>query len=184
MIGLVKIGLQSRADRYTYIPLIGLSIAVAWGVASIVRQHRWLAVPIAGWACAIFAATFVQTGTWKNSTTLFAHAIAVTKDNYVAQNNLGVSLREPDQRMAHFEEAIRLRPDYPEAQNNLGQALLSAGRLAEAIPHINEALRLQPNLPEAHVNMGAVREQEGRPDLAESEYRTALKLKPFQCRGA
>ena len=70
VIGLVQIGLQSRADRYTYVPLIGLSIAVAWGFSDLVKRHRWLAVPIAAWACAIFAATVVQAATWRNSVSL------------------------------------------------------------------------------------------------------------------
>jgi protein O-mannosyl-transferase len=93
VIGLVKIGLQSHADRYTYIPLIGLSIAFAWGVQSFAKQHHWVVIPIAIWACATCAGTFFQVATWRDSTTLFEHALAVTDGNYVAQNNLGVALR-------------------------------------------------------------------------------------------
>jgi tetratricopeptide (TPR) repeat protein len=181
VIGLVKIGLQSHADRYSYVPLIGLSIAIAWGVQSFAKQHRWVAIPIALWACATCAGTFFQVATWRNSTTLFEHALAVTDGNYVAQNNLGVALRHAGRRpeaVAHFEEALRLWPQYPEAQTNVGEALLTAGRLDEAIPHIAEALRLDPRLPEAHINLGSVRNKQGRPDLAEAEYRTALELKP------
>jgi len=181
VIGLVKIGLQSHADRYTYIPLIGLSIAVAWGVQSFVRRHPWATVPVAIWACATCAGTFFQVSTWRNSTTLFEHAIAVTNGNYVAQNNLGVALRHAGKRsdaLIHFEEALRLRPQYPEAQTNVGEALLSAGRLDEAIPHIEEALRLDPRLPEAHINMGSIHNKQGRSKIAEAEYRTALQLKP------
>jgi len=181
VIGVVKIGLQSHADRYTYIPLIGLSIAVAWGVQSYAKQHRWIVIPVAIWACATCAGTFFQAATWRNSTTLFEHAIAVTKGNYIAENNLGVALRHAGRRpdaLLHFEEALRLRPQYAEAQTNVGEALLVSGRVDEALPHIEEALRLDPSLPEAHVNLGSVRNKQGRPDLAESEYRTALKLKP------
>ncbi len=181
VIGLVKIGLQSHADRYMYVPMIGLSIAVAWAALSLVTRFQWLAIPIAIWACGICAATFVQASTWRNSTTLFEHAIAVTDGNYIAHNNLGVALRHAGRRpeaVAHFEEALRLWPEYPEAQTNLGEAFLVAGRLDDAIPHIAEALRLNPSLPEAHINLGSVRNKQGRPDLAESEYRTALQLKP------
>lgn len=181
VIGLVKIGLQSHADRYTYIPLIGLSIAVAWGVQSFVKQHRWATIPIALWACAICAATFVQAATWRNSTTLFEHAIAVTDGNYIAHNNLGVALRRAGRRqdaLAQFEEAVKLFPQFPEAQTNLAELLLTAGRVDEAIPHVAEALRLDPRLPEAHINLGAIRNKQGRSDLAEAEYRTALQLKP------
>jgi tetratricopeptide (TPR) repeat protein len=182
VIGLVKIGLQSHADRYTYIPLIGLSIAIAWGGLAIVKRYPWLTIPTAIWACALCAVTFVQASTWRNSTTLFEHALAVTDGNYIAHNNLGVALRHTGRRsdaFAHFEEALKLRPQYPEAQTNLGEALLAEGRVDEAIPHIEEALRLDPSLPEAHINLGSVRNKQGRPDLAEAEYRTALQLKPF-----
>jgi protein O-mannosyl-transferase len=181
VIGLVKIGLQSHADRYTYIPLIGLSIALAWGVQSLAKRHRWVIAPLVIWASATCAGTFFQVATWRNSTTLFEHAIAVTDGNYLAHNNLGVALRQAGRRpdaLAHFQEALRLQPQYPEAQSNLGEALLVAGRLDDAIPHIAEALRLDPSLPEAHINLGAVRNKQGRPDLAEAEYRAALQLKP------
>jgi tetratricopeptide (TPR) repeat protein len=181
VIGLVKIGLQSHADRYTYVPLIGLSIAVAWGALALVRRFRWLTVPVALWACALSAATFIQASTWRNSTTLFEHALAVTDGNYIAENNLGVALRHAGRRadaLAHFEEALRQWPQYPEAQSNIGEALLVAGRIDEALPHIQEALRLNPRLPEAHINLGSVRNKQGRPDLAEAEYRAALQSKP------
>ena len=176
VIGLVKIGIQSHADRYTYIPLIGLSIVVAWGVEAFVKQARWLTIP----AALLFAA-YVQAGTWHDSTTLFEHALAVTNGNFIAHNNLGVALRRAGHRpdaLAHFEEAVKLWPQYPEAQTNIGEALLTAGRRDDALPHILEALKLDPKLPEAHINLGAVRNQQNRPDLAEAEYRTALELKP------
>jgi tetratricopeptide (TPR) repeat protein len=176
VIGFVKIGLQSHADRYTYIPLIGLSIAIAWGI-----QRRWVGVLVAIWACATCAGTFFQAATWRNSTTLFEHALAVTQGNFVAHNNLGVVLRRAGRHpeaLAHFEEALQLWPPYPEAQTNIGEALLTAGRTDDALPHILEALRLDPRLPEAHINLGSIRNKQGRPDLAEAEYRTALELKP------
>jgi tetratricopeptide (TPR) repeat protein len=181
VIGVVQIGLQSHADRYTYIPSIGLSIALAWGFSALVKQHRWLAAPVAAWACAICAATFIQAAAWRDSVTLFTHALAVTDGNYVAHNNLGAALRQAGRRadaFPHFQEAIRLRPQYPEAQNNLGEALLAAGRVEEATPHIAEALRLDPKLPEAHVNMGTIDSKRARPELAEAEYRAALQLNP------
>ena len=182
VIGLVRIGLQSRADRYTYIPLIGFSIALAWGFSALVKQHRWLAAPVAAWACAICAVTFVQAATWHDSITVFEHALKVTDGNYVAHNNLGAALRHAGRRadaFPHFEEAIRLRPRYPEAQNNLGEALLAAGRVEDALPHVAEALKLDPKLAEAHVNMGTIDNKRGRPELAEAEYRAALELNPL-----
>lgn len=181
VIGLVQIGLQSRADRYTYIPLIGFSIALAWGFSTLVKQHRWLAAPVAVWACALCGATFIQAATWRDSVTLFTHALAVTDGNYVAHNNLGAALRGAGRRadaLPHFEEAIRLRARYPEAQNNLGEALLATGRIDDALPHVTEALRLDPKMAEAHVNLGTIDNKRGRPELAEAEYRAALALNP------
>jgi tetratricopeptide (TPR) repeat protein len=181
VIGLVKIGLQSRADRYTYLPLIGLSIAFAWGANAFVARHKWLAIPVVVWVCALLPLAYLQASTWHDSVALFEHAIAVTDGNYIAENNLGVALRQANLRadtLPHFEQALALRPNYPEAQNNLGEALLVNGQREEALPHILEALRLDPRLAEAHVNLGAIRNQEGRPDLAEPEYRAALQLNP------
>lgn len=181
VIGFVKIGLQSHADRYTYVPLIGLSIALAWGASSLMNRFRWLTVPVAVWACALCFATCVQASTWLNSTTLFEHALAVTDGNYLAHNNLGVALRRAGRRsdaLTHFQEALALQPQYTEAQTNIAEALLTSGRLEEAIPHITEALRLNPRLPEAHIDFGSIRNKQGRPDLAEAEYRRALELKP------
>ena len=181
VIGFVKIGLQSRADRYTYLPLIGLSIAIAWSASALVSRHKWVAVPIALWACALLPVTYLQASTWRNSIALFEHAIAVTDRNYIAQNNLGAALRQANrlpESLPHFEEALALRPNYPEAQNNLGEARLVNGRRDLALPHILEALRLDPHLTEAHVNLATIRNQQGRPDLAEPEYRAALQLDP------
>jgi tetratricopeptide (TPR) repeat protein len=181
VIGFVKIGLQARADRYTYLPLIGLSIAIAWGAKALVNRHKWLTVPIAIWACALLPVTYIQASSWRNSIALFDHAIAVTDGNYIAQNNLGAALREANRRpesMSHFEQALALRPNYPEAQNNLGEALLVTGQPGLALPHIQEALRLDPDLAEAHINLAAIRNRQGRPDLAEPEYRAALQLNP------
>jgi protein O-mannosyl-transferase len=181
VIGFVKIGLQSRADRYAYLPLIGLSIAVAWSASALVSRHKWLTVPIAVWVCALLPVTFLQASTWRNSIALFEHAVAVTDGNYIAQNNLGAALREANRRpesLPHFEEALALRPNYPEAQNNLGEALLVNGQRDLALPHILEALRLDHHLAEAHVNLATIWNQQGRPDLAEPEYRSALQLNP------
>ena len=181
-IGLVQVGLQSRADRYTYIPLIGLAIVLAWGAAEILDGHNTvLSALAAGVAVLMCVATWMQSGYWRDSRTLFEHAIDVTQKNYVAYNNLGVAMRQDNQlpgAIANFENAVRVKPNYTDAESNLGEALLAAGRPREAIPHLMTALRIDSRLPEAHVNLGAALSRAGRPHDAEIEYRAAIGLNP------
>ena len=177
VIGLVQVGLQSRADRYTYIPLIGISIMLAWAVP----KQSALLVAAASACAAMFVVTWLNVQHWRNSTTLFQHAIDVTNDNYVAHNNLGLALRQqghPDQAIEHFERALAIRPVFSEAQNNLGDALLSKGRPDDALPHIHEALRLQPDSAAAHVNLGTALLKRGDAGAAVDQYRIAIKLQP------
>jgi protein O-mannosyl-transferase len=185
VIGLIQVGLQSRADRYTYVPLIGISIMLAWGCADLCA--RW---PVGNPAFAILGvlvcsawsyATWVNLANWRDSVSLFQHAVRETSENYVAYNNLGAALRERGQTveaMADFEEALRIRPRYPEAQNNLGDALLGQGKTDEAAPHIQNALRLDPAFPEAHVNWATVLNKRGQYAEGAAEYRVALQLRP------
>lgn len=182
MIGLVQIGLQSRADRYTYIPLIGLAIMVGWGAAELFANHRPVAIALGAVVCvAWFAVAWIDVGYWRDSSSLFEHAIQVTDGNYVAYNNLGAAERRMNrlnEAMVNFEHALRIKPHYADAENNLGEALLAEGRAQEAIPHIMAALRFDSNLPEAHVNLGAALSRAGRYRDAEIEYRSALGLAP------
>lgn len=172
VIGLVQVGLQSRADRYTYLPSIGLAILLAWAVP---RQ-------LLGAACLAWAAvTWTYLPAWRNSRTLFEHALAVTRNNYIAHNNFGVALRDAGDSaaaMSHFQSAIEIRPAYSDAQNNLGEALLRAGRLDEAESHIRTALALRPDSPEAHINLGTVLSRRGRDADAAAAYRRAIELDP------
>lgn len=185
VIGLVQVGVQSRADRYTYVPMIGISIVVAWGAAEVFERRRWGKTPLAVLGtvvCASWAAvTWRDLGYWQNSVSLFRHALEVTDGNYIAYNNLGVALRE-DGRIGDaimpFEEAVTLRPQAPDIQDNLGEALLASGRIDEAIPHLSEAVRLRPDFAKAHVDLGSAMIQSGRAGEAEAQYRRALQLQP------
>jgi protein O-mannosyl-transferase len=185
VIGLIQVGLQSRADRYTYVPLIGISIMLAWGLADLCA--RWPrgkpAIAVLGvlvcsvWSCL----TWLNLANWRDSLSLFQHAIEVTSDNYIAYDNLGVALRDRGQTadaLADFQEAVRIRPHDANAQNNLGEALLVQDRIDEAAPHIQAALRLEPGLPQAHVNWGAVLNKRGQHAEAAAEDRVALQLQP------
>jgi tetratricopeptide (TPR) repeat protein len=180
VIGIVQVGVQSHADRYTYIPAIGIAIMLAWGAEELVQRH--LAAALGLVAClAMAVTTWLSIQHWRNSTALFEHALAVTSGNYVAHNNLGVALRRSGriaEAIPQFQQAIEIKTRFPEAQNNLGEALLVEGRLDEAAPHIGEALRLQPSLAEAHINWGTVLLKRSQPAEAATAYRVALQLQP------
>jgi protein O-mannosyl-transferase len=185
VIGFIQIGVQSRADRYTYIPLIGIAIMLAWGIPDLLERwsyRRQILMALFGAALsAWFILTWRTVQNWRNSVTLFNHAIQVTSGNYVAYNNLGAALRRQsrlEEAMANFKEALTIRPGHSDAQNNLGEALLYLGRVEEATAHVTEALRLRPDSPEAKVNMGAILSRSGRFEEAEAQYRDALKSNP------
>jgi tetratricopeptide (TPR) repeat protein len=185
VIGLVQAGLQSHADRFTYVPMIGISIALAWGINELFERMRWnklaLAIPVIAVCAAWSAITWVDLGFWRNSITLFQRAIEVTDGNYVAYNNLGAALREDGQAaeaLADFEIAARIQPGAPDIQDNLGEALIAAGRIEEAEPHLREALRLRPDFAKAHIDLASALTRRGRIADAESHYRTALQLQP------
>lgn len=182
VIGIVQVGLQARADRYTYIPLIGLSIMLAWGAAELgARRLRAVAAVAAVAVVAWAATTRSYLSAWQDSASLFQHALGATAGNYVAYNNLGVALRDRGDTiaaMANFQAALAIRPAYAEAQTNLGESLLRQGRPDEAMVPITEALRLNPSLPEAHVNFGAVLSRQGKTAEAVEQYRLAVQLDP------
>src|SRR5262249_46168360 len=141
VIGLVQVGSQSMADRYTYIPLIGVCLALVWGLDELTQRWRHQA---AAWSTVGAVALVVsvrlthhQIGYWKDGVTAWNHAIAVTENNYAAHNNLAhilIAEGRLDEALEQYQEAVRLRPDFAEAQYNLGYALAQKGRVAEAIP--------------------------------------------------
>ncbi len=185
VIGLVQVGSQAFADRYTYIPLIGLFIVIAWGIADITANWRQRQIILATLAGALFLILTVlsslQVDRWRNSVTLFKHTLDVTVDNWLAHNNLGLALADQGQikeAMDHYQEALRLRPNYQDAHNNLGVALADQGRIREAIDHFQEALRLRPNDEDAHNNIGVALANQGRTKEAIDHFQEALLLRP------
>lgn len=206
VIGLVQVGSQSHADRYTYIPLIGIFLMLAWGVndlaaginASTERQNS--AKPPSfhdspgknrqRFVLLIFAAVALplcillsrrQVGYWFNSETLFRHALAVTKDNEIAHNNLGTFLfrrGKVDEAIGHFQAATHLAPAYALAEGNLGSALILKGRLDEAIYHLQRAVKLKPDYAGAYRNLGVAFGSKGRVDDALVCLGQAIKLAP------
>jgi tetratricopeptide (TPR) repeat protein len=184
VIGLVHVGVQAMADRYTYIPLIGLFIIIAWGAVEVAARWRVpVAVPaIIGVLClsALTIRTWRQVSYWVNSKTLFNHALGVTTDNHIAHNNLGNALikeGKTDEAILHYRTAIAIQPRYADAHNNLGNALQLQGSFDEAISHHREALQIKPRFAEAHANLGMALRSVGKPDEAIEHYRQALRIK-------
>ena len=185
VIGLVQVGEQAMADRYTYLPSLGILILMVWGAGDLTRRWRPPArsLSVAGLAAVALCLVLTrqQLGCWRDSETLFRHALAVTKNNYIALNNLGTTLSdqgEIDEAIRQFQEAIRLRPNNGAAHNNLGAAFGRKGMAVEAIGQYREAIRLKPNNVTTRCNLGIVLFESGQFELAISQYQAALHLKP------
>ena len=185
VIGLVQVGAQAMADRYTYIPSVGVLVMTVWGAYELTRSRLWRlwAWSAAGTAALVFCLglTRQQIGYWRDSEALFRHATEVTQNNHIARNNLGIMLLDhgqTDEAISQFRQAIRLRPEYPDAHYNLGDALVKQGQMDEAIREFQEAIRLKPENVEAHVNLGVALDNRGQFDAAVTQYQAALRLKP------
>ena len=196
VIGLVQVGEQAHADRYTYLPQIGLYIMIAWTVGDLLLEStprvRGALVGVAA-ALAIVSLgvrAFGQASYWKNSETLWNHTLTVTGENDVAHNNLGfLFLRrgELDKAISEFQAALNIRSRNTEThyslgaaliQNNLGNALARKQLWDEAIDHLQEAVRLRPDYADAYFNLGSVLFQQGRIDQAIAQWQKALAIRP------
>ena len=163
VIGLVQVGKQALADRYTYLPMVGLSFGLVWFVSDAVAGHfaRQAAAGLAA-AIALLALTvaaYRQTSYWQNSESLYDHALAVTRRNYLIESNLGAIMAMQNRHyeaMVHFEKAVEYKPDFESAHANLGGELLDHGRIDEAFAQLSEALRLNADQPVARANLGAI----------------------------
>jgi tetratricopeptide (TPR) repeat protein len=185
VIGLVQVGTQAMADRYLYVPLIGIAIAAAWGTAALApRAHRTLTWVAAAIVVVLAVVAHRQVAHWQSSLTIWQRTVDVTNDNYRARNSLGAvlgNLGRTAEAIVHFEEALRLKPDASEAfhiHHNLGRALAESGQLDQAIAHYREALRLKPDYPEAHNNYGLALARQEEFERAIEQYRLALEDRP------
>ena len=185
VIGLVQVGVQSMADRYTYLPMVGLSIALVWTVADFVEGRRELrlaaGVAAASVLIALAVVSFRQTGYWKSSRALFEHTLAVTRNNHIIENNMGVILgREGNSReaMALYKEALAIVPDYADAHANLGHELLKAGQFADGEQHLIKALALRPDIASAQGDLGVLMAARGQYEEARRQFERALALNP------
>jgi protein O-mannosyl-transferase len=181
VIGLIQVGVQARADRYTYLPLIGPFIAVTWLFGNTVRRREFVLGTAAVVGVLITGSAYVEAGYWHDSVTLYTRALAVTKDNSVAHGNLGLALLEAgdlDGAIAHSREALRLTPGNAEAPNHLATALTRKGLPDDAIAVYRTALAVRPSDVTLHSNLGTVLAEQGQLDAAAREFQEALRLAP------
>lgn len=187
VIGLIQVGGQSSADRYMYLPMIGLTIMLAWGVTDLLKQRpQALALAAAAACLACVVLTCYQVSYWQDSGTLFRHAVDVTTGNYIAHNNLAdyyLIHRRNEEARLQINEALRLRPGYPEARVNLATILTRMGRLSDAEREYHVALAFQPGNVEAHAGLGVMLATEGRIAEALREFQEVVRLRPSYAEG-
>ena len=185
VIGLIQIGAQAYADRYTYTPMIGLALIAAFGADALVRlRPRWrtgVVVVCSAWLLALSVQTWRQLGVWKDTTTLFAHALAVTRDNYFALTMLGIEALRQD-RLAEaeeqFEAAVAIFAGDPYLQLNLGHLRLLQGRYEEAKVHLEYSIYLLPRRVDPHAPLGRLGEETGDFELAQRGFAQAVSARP------
>ena len=179
------IGEWALADRLTYLPHIGLDIALAWGAAALLARFpvpkNWTIAAAMAVLLALSIRTRAQLAYWKDSETLLNHAIEATRNNPVAYSSLADDLARrgfAQEAMARYETALGQNPGFTKAHNNLGNVLLGQGRDAEAIAHFETALRIRPDFPEAHHNLGRAYLHQGLVQEAVVQFQEAVRLKP------
>jgi tetratricopeptide (TPR) repeat protein len=185
VIGLVQAGAQALADRYSYVPLIGVFVMVAWGIPAVLEGWRFRrpTLMLLGGAMlfALSAVAWNQAGFWKNNLTLFTHALNVTEKNWLAWNNVGNDYRrigQIERAIFCFQEALRIKPDYPMAWYNLGVTYGELGQPQQAIKFYLEALRIWPAYAVAWLNLGESYANLGDHQRAIKNYQEALRVKP------
>ena len=182
VIGLIQVGAQARADRYTYIPMIGLTIALVWGAAEILEPWPRARAVLAWSLCAVCVAlTWSQVRYWQDGVSLFRHAIDVTTDNYVAEFNLASALDERGEGVeaaGHLAEAVRIQPNSAAARAELGQLLARQGRIEEALQQLYTAVSLKPSDASVHYRLGTVLGAAAREGEAAAEFLEAIRLDP------
>jgi len=194
VIGIIEVGLQGHADRYTYLPHVGLYVALTWLIVDLCRSwsraNELLAAGAIAAVLLLCALAWKQTKYWKNSETLWTHTLAVTRDNDVALTNYGTLLlerRQFDEALSYFQRALAVssrtrQPHYRFSQaliyDSIGDALARQGRMTEAITNFREAINLRPDYQDPHYNLGVVLLKQGNIDEAIAEWRTVLQIHP------
>ncbi len=185
VIGLVQVGIQSMADRYTYVPLVGIFVAVVWAAWDLALRFHWRREGLAAVSVFVLSIcvllTMRQAAFWRDTESLFGHAVEVEPRNYLAYNNLGyyyANHGRPAEALENYRKSIEINPNYEDALNNMGHALAQQQRHAEALPYYERALRIRPLHVEVNNNYGNALSELGRIDEAIAHYRIALEQKP------
>ena len=185
VIGIVQVGIQAMADRYTYIPSIGFFMIVAWGLGDLL--NRWKHKRVVLIASALIVIVLATLGTrkqvmhWRNSITLFEHTLNVTEGNYLIHNNYGRALGLDGrlyEALHHCQKAAILKPDFAFAHYNLGVTVAAMGNFEQAIDHYQQALRINPDHAVAHNNLGMAFWNLGKIEQAIDHYQQALRINP------
>jgi tetratricopeptide (TPR) repeat protein len=185
VIGLIQVGEQAMADRYTYVPLIGIFIILAWGLPDLLKKWRYQKIGVVLGAAlllpALMVSTWLQVRHWSDNIEFYEHMIKVTGNNYMGHYNLGVYLADNDQigeAIRHYRKAIGIKPGHANANNNLGNALVIKGKSNEAIQYYTNALNRSPDDPEIHNNLGVALLHIGKTEQAIGHFNIALKIRP------
>jgi protein O-mannosyl-transferase len=185
VIGLIQVGEQAMADRYTYIPLIGIFLMIAWGIPHLDRRRRFRGIALGLSTAAILAILILltrqQVAYWRNSLSLFEHEVQVQRDSFLAHFHLATALEERgrmEEASVQYAQALLIRPGFQRGHYHLGNALAKLGRDREALNHFSEALKIDPEDYRSHNNMGFVLLKEGRYREAAEHFSEALRIHP------
>jgi tetratricopeptide (TPR) repeat protein len=185
VIGLVQVGVQAMADRYTYIPLIGIFMILSWGTVELFRNRDYQKIALSAITAVVLlflvTTSRVQISYWKNSIRLFEHALEVTEGNFVIHNNLGFELAlqgQTDKALKHYKEALRINPDFELAHINYGSTLFARGKIEESLAYNRALLNIRPDFAGVHYNFGNLLLKTGRIDEAIVHFHESLRIKP------
>jgi tetratricopeptide (TPR) repeat protein len=185
VIGLVQVGSHSMADRYTYLPQIGLCIVVTWAVVQLAvsrrHLHRVCGIAAALVVLVLMGIAWRQTSYWHDSETLWTRDLACAADSDIAHSKLGYALAvrgEVDAAIAHYQKSLEIKPNDVKALYNLGIVLAKIGQVDAAIAHYQKALEIQPDYPAAHDGIGIALARRGEIDAAIAHFRKALEIQP------
>jgi len=185
VIGIIQVGKHALADRYHYLPSIGIAVMIAWGISTLTTNHyrskRILFVVGIAFMVIMTLLTWKQCGSWKDNFSLFTHALKVTKNNYIAHDYIALSLLAEgkyEKAKGHFDKALTINPDYAETYNNKGMLYAQTGHYEKALADFNRAIKTKPDYADAYYNRGLTYNHFGNHQQAFDDYSRAILLKP------